>query len=456
MFAPQTYWTYGHMSQGVTPMLPRIYMKGCSHKTASCPPGHEMLACRDGQDKDGGFCKQCSENTFQPNSNRAGDRCRLRKVCSKPWMLYKRGGSTTEDAHCKCKNGFHFENKDQRACVPNKDCDKGWGQGEYGVCIECIKNDMFSPTKDRFEKCKALTNCHKKGRCIVKKSNGTFDNICGRRVDDLSKCSELPPESPGKEKEQLSRGAIAGIVLGAVGVLVIIILLIMCYRRRRSRTAQRLSKEQLEEITSNIIKKSEKDEIYCRKVLSEYYGLIGNKIDRQRWNLAQELFRDHPQSAKYEVIVEKYKESPTKYAVNGYLKDWSDWKGESSQTIIDLNKCLKQCGREDIAYSICSSFQDPVIDEHSVGMDKNSKHQSFCYNFKPDIFCSKKNRELPEENKETTSKLLDTELGRKDAGQIYRDRPCPSAPVFDEHDKAIVVTEGGYKRTMSYPVQACS
>lgn len=50
-------------------------------------------------------------------------------------MRYKDHGSTTRDADCECVEGFHFENVDQRACVPNRSCSKGYGQGEYGKSI---------------------------------------------------------------------------------------------------------------------------------------------------------------------------------------------------------------------------------------------------------------------------------------------------------------------------------
>ena len=50
-------------------------------------------------------------------------------------MRDKDHGSTTRDADCECVEGFHFENVDQRACVPNRSCSKGYGQGEYGKSI---------------------------------------------------------------------------------------------------------------------------------------------------------------------------------------------------------------------------------------------------------------------------------------------------------------------------------
>ena len=55
-------------------------------------------------------------------------------------MRYKDHGSTTRDADCECAEGFHFENVDQRACVPNRSCSKGYGQGEYGtgICVSVL------------------------------------------------------------------------------------------------------------------------------------------------------------------------------------------------------------------------------------------------------------------------------------------------------------------------------
>ena len=53
-------------------------------------------------------------------------------------MQYKDPGSKIKDAECKCEEGFHFENEDQRACVPNKICAKGYGQGLFGKYILLI------------------------------------------------------------------------------------------------------------------------------------------------------------------------------------------------------------------------------------------------------------------------------------------------------------------------------
>ena len=61
-----------------------------------------------------------------------------RKTCSKYRMQYKDPGSKIKDAECKCEEGFHFENEDQRACVPNKICAKGYGQGLFGKYILLI------------------------------------------------------------------------------------------------------------------------------------------------------------------------------------------------------------------------------------------------------------------------------------------------------------------------------
>lgn len=60
-------------------------------------------------------------------------------MCDQPHMHYKDHGSTTKDADCECNEGFHFENEDQRACVPNRECDKGYGQGEFGRCLFRIR-----------------------------------------------------------------------------------------------------------------------------------------------------------------------------------------------------------------------------------------------------------------------------------------------------------------------------
>lgn len=52
-------------------------------------------------------------------------------------MKYKVYGDKTRDAECECEPGYHFENEDQRACVPNKLCGKGYGQGNFGKENTC-------------------------------------------------------------------------------------------------------------------------------------------------------------------------------------------------------------------------------------------------------------------------------------------------------------------------------
>ncbi|KAL5013201.1 hypothetical protein ScPMuIL_007471 [Solemya velum] len=437
------------------------HIKGCSPKVKECPPGHEINECEDDQHKAGYICTQCTERTFQSDNSRPGDRCRLRRYCNKPHMEYRHGGTTTKDAQCQCKSGYHYENDDQRACVPNRLCGKGYGQGEYGVCLQCIKHGMYSDRADRYTKCRAQTNCHKQGRCIMKKSNGIDDNTCGEPVEDLSKCSELSQGYYANMHDNISTGVIVGCVLGAAAVFVIILLLILYLRRHlssKSSQGRSLSKEQLEEILQNIIMKSEKDDIYCRKVLGCYFSEIENKIDRQIWTLAQELFKDHFQAAKYEIIVEKYKENQLKFAINGYLQEWQEWRGETAEAVSELLKCLKQCGREDITYGICSKFQEEN-DEHLFEDSTHSRKTNFCQHFMQIVCqCMKKKPELPTqyfENRDPTNKLLDAELEQKEPGKVYQDRPCPSAPVSIEQDSSSI-EKVEYKGTISYPIQASS
>ena len=47
--------------------------------------------------------------------------------------------------------------------------------------------------------------------------------------------------------------------------------------------------------------------LYIPSVTTSSFWEIENGINRQKWALAQELFRDHFQPAMYEVIVDKYK-----------------------------------------------------------------------------------------------------------------------------------------------------
>jgi hypothetical protein len=53
-----------------------------------------------------------------------------------------------------------------------------------------------------------------------------------------------------------------------------------------------------------------------------------------------------------------YSEKDHKYAINGYLQDWREWKGENSEAISHLFKCLRLVEREDIVYEICNKFRE--------------------------------------------------------------------------------------------------
>ncbi|XP_076472617.1 uncharacterized protein LOC143302016 [Babylonia areolata] len=434
---------------------------------------------------DGYQCRQCSALSFQPNENWLGDRCRLRRACGKPFMRYKDHGSTTKDADCACMEGYHFENVDQRACVPNQKCGKGYGQGEYGVCVKCIDQHMYSSTVDRVHKCKPLTNCEKQSRCTITKSNGLVDNECGPVVRDVLSCDD-PQPPPKAQTGDPTLFIIAGGVLGSILLVLCILVVIFIVRRsslRRRRYAQKpLSPEQLDELKVKILKECEQRGDLCKKVLSKSVFMVEERIERQIWTLAQELYRSHPTQGKYEHIVEKYKESQHKYAVNGYLQEWKAWRGESKEALGELFHCLARSKRDDIVYEICNGFR------HDVGFDTDMEAQleddeegtfkakHSCWDDVVEVFCpccaccqpssssssysSSSSTSTPtntntkprgevkvkvkaaprgkvtEKGSEASGKLLEMLQGQEPEvevvppapGAIYRARPCSSAP----------------------------
>ncbi|KAJ8321047.1 hypothetical protein KUTeg_002634 [Tegillarca granosa] len=255
---------------------------------------------------------------------------------------------------------------------------------------------MYSDKKDNIQRCIQLTFCEKDGRCTLKKSNGTFDNVCSGKV----------------------------------------------------------------------------------AVFSASFREIEDRINNQIWSLAQKLYKDHYQAGMYELIVEKYKGKENKFAINGYLEEWRQWKGETPQAISDIFRSLKECSREDIVYEICNKFREGypevVLDaegqlENGVVRKRSSNLNFFERNFGTFPLCKKKRNNddvEKQENRETKDKLLaleiqsrepEQEIGNltpQEAGVIFRDRPSPSAPVIDEFGN--VHTDVGFHRTLSSPVQCSS
>ena len=66
-------------------------------------------------------------------------------------------------------------------------------------------------------------------------------------------------------------------------------------------------------------------------VIAASFREIEDRIDKQTWRLAQELFREHMQPAMYEVIVEKYKGQCAKRAMYEVIVE--KYKGQ----------CAKMC-----------------------------------------------------------------------------------------------------------------
>ncbi|KAL8568037.1 hypothetical protein ACOMHN_000261 [Nucella lapillus] len=448
----------------------------CSRKvTDSCPSGHELLKCRY---VEGFRCKQCGPLFFQPNENRHKDRCRLRRVCRKPHMLYKDHGSTTRDADCACAKGFHFENEDQRACVPNRHCNKGYGQGEYGVCVKCIDHHMYSDTKDRTEKCKPLTNCQKHSSCLVVKSNGTHDNVCGHKVRNVKSCDDPQPlvSADSADPRLLIACGVASFVLL---LLIVVIIFLMRRRSLRRRRHQRhpLSTGQLEELKVKVLKECERDDALCRRVISKSLFVVEERIERQIWKLAQELFRPHPIPGTYELIEEKYKGSQPRSVVNGYLQEWKNWRGESKDTVVELFHCLRRCKRDDIVYEICNGLRQDVDFEADMEVQEDEERTCTVMDDLLEVFCpcvisrGREEKSAPkarvgvtekelQKDLEACGKLLDVPppdppMDPYTAGALYRSRPSPSAPVLDDsfgHDDP-AFTDAHFYRQCSQPVQ---
>ncbi|XP_045163108.2 uncharacterized protein LOC123527594 isoform X3 [Mercenaria mercenaria] len=458
----------------------------CYKKLDYCPKGHQMDKC-DLNGEAGRYCKQCGELTFQPNQNRYGDQCRIRRTCDKYRMKFKEYGDKTRDAQCVCDLGYHFENEDQRACVPNKECGKGYGQGIFGICENCIEKNMWSDTQDTHSRCKPLRNCEKESRCTMVKSNGTFDNKCGPVVNDVSKCDVIQYTTPAPATAS-STGLILGVVFGILGALLLLSVIFICCLRRRQRARKRqIRTEQLEELLPEIIKRSRKDEKYCNTVLDALQKEIEDRINNQIWDLPRELFRNHIEPARYEVLVEKYRDKQHKFAINGYMQDWRGWRGNTGDAVEELVACLRHenVKRMDIVLEVVNKMREDfpeVVDGYDGSSKRKPGSNSYCAILFP---CAcRYNEKDSYECKETSSRLLsDNSVNEKDnghlpppgepqnppndggatdpqeAGAIYRNAPTPSAPVLDGNDLYPDVEVKGqhfYDRSDSLPVQASS
>ncbi|XP_062597285.1 uncharacterized protein LOC134258736 isoform X4 [Saccostrea cucullata] len=459
----------------------------CSKSTSYCPSGHYYETCP--QDK-GARCVQCDSKSYQPDRNGPLDKCKAKTTCDRQNMEYADQGSALRDAKCRCAPGYHFLNTDQTHCVPNNVCPVGWGQTDYGSCEDCHKRNMYSDKADKVQRCQVLRNCEKENRCTKRRSNGTFNNECDQPTKDISNCTNPGPATGSHRALQSSASApiYAGAAVGAIIFLVLIFFLVMflLWKRRRAQSKDdALSRDQIDSLLERIVTRSEGDESYSRKVIAASFREIEDRIDRQIWKLPQELFREHMQPAMYEVIVEKYKEKDHKYAINGYLQDWREWKGENSEAISHLFKCLRLVEREDIVYEICNKFREgypEVVMDAEVKLDngivkKRSQKITFKEYLKETLCCcpSKRKRYTEkDEPKETQDSLLDAKtkeaevcekekmeesddvlpMSPSEAGAIYRERPSPSAPVIDDAGNVHVIIP--MNRAYSFPVQASS
>ncbi|BFZ23209.1 hypothetical protein BsWGS_26248 [Bradybaena similaris] len=448
--------------------------------TDSCPSGHMLHPCASGGG--GYYCKQCSNTTFQPNENWINDKCRLRRSCSKLNMRYAYNGTAVRDAVCACMEGYHFPNEDQRACVPNKECPKGTAPGIYGTCELCLPKGMYSDTIGRIKECKPLTNCEKQNRCTVVKSNGETDNVCGETVKDLNTCEEMNPFAGS-----LSTTLTITIVTGAALLLVILLILFIFFLRRRRLHSlmdrQVLSEEAMEELQQKVVKESDRSPEFCKKVLATSGSFIEERIDRQIWALAQELFRSSSKQGHFEQIVNKYKDSQAKYTVNGYMQEWRVWKGESKDTVAELFHCLRHIKRDDIVREICMclrhdvDYQTQCQEAHPSS--KLTLKDECVYVFFPCVCHKREHPPLPvpdvvvveTEASEAGTKLLAIATDDLDfdepvhTSSVTSQAPCtfcsshpsPSAPDLEDISNGFPSMDNvKYNRHYSQPVQATS
>ncbi|CAG5131107.1 unnamed protein product, partial [Candidula unifasciata] len=449
----------------------------------SCPSGHMLTPCLPSSTTEY-FCKQCSEATFQPNENWITDKCRLRRNCRKPHMDFADVGSTVRDATCVCDEGFHFPNEDQRACVPNKRCPLGTAPGVYGNCESCLRKSMY--LNEKTKKCVPLTNCEKQNRCTRTKSDGMRDNVCGPVVSDLSTCEDINiTVSSSSTKYTI---AIVGSIVAAVLLLLIILLIfIFCLRRRRLRnqvSQKALTDEEMEELQQKILKACDKDVVSCKKVMSISCSFIEERIDRQIWGLAQELFRTSTKQGHFEQIVEKYKDTQAKYTVNGYLQEWRQWRGDNKETAAELFHCLRHIKREDIVNEICLCLgrdfdytDGNCYNEYSS--NKLSLKDECVYIFLPCFYRSKEKLSpsaaggvvVESDVGEAGTKLLaiatddldqddspdNNTVGSRPPGTFYRAHPSPSAPTLEDANNIFASMDNvKFSRQFSQPVQATS
>ncbi|XP_064611269.1 uncharacterized protein LOC135475342 isoform X2 [Liolophura sinensis] len=431
----------------------------CVQDLEICPPGHYMKDCVDAAGENGQLCQQCPEGTFQPDENRYPDKCRLTRLCEQPYMEYKDFGNTIKDAECSCVKTHHFEGDDQRACVPNQICDKGFGQGTYGQCDRCIDKNMYSDRKDNSQRCMPLTDCEKESRCTVRKSNGTFDTECGPFVEDVKTCDSLL----GRDQDLLK------IILPVIVVCVLLILLfvfcILRYRRRkralRHLVDAEIPRETIDTAISKIVEFSKKDDVFCRKASQLCDRRVEMTIGRQNWALAQDLFRHHPKTGKYEVIVQTYKDVPHPEEVKGYLKEWHDWKDNCPEAIAALLRSLRNISREDIVLDICRRVN---TDAGDIGVDIPSRYHNGgdkkAFHFTSLLPCTKRRANNSQismngknnENLRTVKPLLDE--GRANNDDDDNSEGNSSGPL--QPSAPIMAGSSPLDRQESVPIQASS
>lgn len=91
----------------------------------------------------------------------------------------------------------------------------------------------------------------------------------GSSVSDLSDCSSISLTTAEPARAGTSPTVLVGAIVGGVLALIIIFIIVMvCLHRRRQRARQQqINKEELEDMLPEIIKRSRKDENYCKKGL---------------------------------------------------------------------------------------------------------------------------------------------------------------------------------------------
>uniref|UniRef100_A0A0B7AZF2 Death domain-containing protein n=1 Tax=Arion vulgaris TaxID=1028688 RepID=A0A0B7AZF2_9EUPU len=346
---------------------------------------------------------------------------------------------------------------------------------------------MYSDTTGRIKECKPLTNCEQLNRCTIVRSNGEADNVCGKEVKDLNNCEELHPTSSSASiSTTFTITIVAGVAILFILILIVLIFFLRRQRLRRLMNQRVLSEMEMQQLHQKIIKETDRSPEFCKKVLSTSCSFIEERIDRQIWGLAQELFRTSRKQGHFEQIVSKYKDSQARYTVCGYLQEWKLLKGETRDSVTELFRCLRHIKRDDIVNEICmcmkddSEYHKQCQDSHS-SCNRATLKDECVYAFFPCCYQKRDNTssvpdavvvESDADASEAGAKLLaiasddlDHDEGVNTGGvggvltpcSYCSAHPSPSAPELEDVSNGFPSMENvKYSRQFSQPVQATS